>query len=194
MGWPAVLGVAVALGTDAFSLAVGMGLVGVSRRRALEFALLVLGLHILFPLAGLLLGQYLGRLLGRVAGVVGALALMAIGTQFLWEGWRSRTPAPTGPRIAVAGETFSPSGPWGLLALAGSVSLDALTVGFGLGALRVDLWLTVLVMGVIAGGMTWTGFLCGRRLGAWAGARSRLLGGALLLLIAWRLLAEVWKP
>ncbi|MCR4419529.1 MAG: manganese efflux pump [Clostridia bacterium] len=192
MGWAAVLGVAVALGTDAFSLAVGMGLAGVRQRQARVFALTVAVLHVLLPLAGLLAGQLLGRLLGQVAGVVGAVALMAIGVQLLWEGWREAAPHSAGPRVARAGEDRFPSRPWGVVALAGSVSLDALTVGFGLGALRVDLWLTVLTMGIVAGCMTWTGFICGCRLGKWIGSRSRILGGVLLLFIAWRLLGEVW--
>lgn len=173
------MAVAVALGTDAFSLAVGMGMSGVYRRRAIWFALTVGILHVFLPLVGLVAGEYFGRLLGQVAAAVGATALLFIGGQLVWEGLRGA-------------EASFPQGdnPAGLLGLAGSVSVDALTVGFGLGTLRVDLGLSVVIMGITAGSMTWTGFMFGRRLGNWTGERARLLGGALLLLIAVRLFWE----
>lgn len=188
----AVFGVAVALGTDAFSLAVGMGIIGVRWRRALSFALVVCLFHIFMPLTGLLLGQYLGYLLGHVAGVLGAVVLLAIGGQLLWQGLRSQVAiVPLRPATESHNPSL-PSGPIGTLGLAGSVSLDALTVGFGLGALQVDLWATVLIMGIIAGSMTWTGFVFGQRLGYWAGEKARLLGGIILVLIAVRLLSGAW--
>lgn len=187
-----VFGVAVALGTDAFSLAVGLGMIGIRWRRALAFALVVCLFHIFMPLTGLLLGQYLGYLLGRLAGVLGAVVLLGLGGQLLWHGVRSRVTSGPTLRTVASREPVLPANPLGTLGLAGSVSLDALTVGFGLGALRVDLWATVLIMGLIAGSMTWTGFLCGRHLGRWAGERARLLGGVLLLFIAVRLFMEVW--
>lgn len=186
-----VCGVAVALGTDAFSLAVGLGIVGVRRRGALAFALAVCLFHIFMPLTGLLLGHYLGHLLGRLAAVLGAAVLSAIGGQLLWHGLRSGTEVIPWRPVA-ASEAGLPVGPIGTLGLAGSVSLDALSVGFGLGTLRVDLWTTVLVMGLVAGSMTWTGFVCGRRLGRWAGEKAKLLGGVILILIAARLFLEVW--
>ena len=75
------------------------------------------------------------------------------------------------------------SGLGGMLVMAGSVSLDALTVGFGLGTLQVNLVLTVLIMGAVAGIMTLTGFLLGKKMGPWLGEKAQILGGVILIII-----------
>lgn len=192
MDFLTVFAVAVALGTDAFSLAVGLGVSGCLWRRALAFSLAVCFLHVSLPLAGLLLGRYLGQILGQVAGVLGAAVLLGIGGQLLWQGWRVPVVTiPWGSSSEAKRQTLA-AGPLGTFGLAGSVSLDALTVGFGLGALRFDMLVAVSLMGLVAGLMAWTGFICGRRLGYLARERSRLVGGVILILIGVRLLVEVW--
>ena len=70
-----------------------------------------------------------------------------------------------------------------LVVLAGSVSLDALSVGFGLGTMGVNLWLTVAFFGTAAGLMTAAGFLFGKRLGRWLGSKADFVGAIILLLI-----------
>lgn len=182
----AVLGVAVALGTDAFSLAVGLGMAGVRRVGAWRLSLAVGLLHVGMPLAGLVLGAYLGRLLGDIAGLVGGLVLVAIGVQMLWEGFRAHQELTFNGRSAeVVLGSF-----WGIVSLAGSVSMDALSVGFGLGALEVSLPLAVTIMGMVAAAMTTAGFIFGQQAGKLAGRRAQLLGGLVLVFIGVRL---IWR-
>lgn len=53
--WTIIL-VAIVLGADAFSLSMGMGIRGVTRRYELRFSALVGLFHVLMPLLGLSLG------------------------------------------------------------------------------------------------------------------------------------------
>ena len=71
--------------------------------------------------------------------------------------------------------------------LAVSVSIDALTVGFGLGTLRVPILLTVVIMGATAAVMTIAGFIGGRIFSRLVGSYAQIIGGMILLGLAVRL-------
>jgi putative Mn2+ efflux pump MntP len=190
----AVIMVAVALGTDAFSLAAGLALGGLRGRRVVYFTATVGVFHIIMPLTGLYLGLLTGRLLGRVAAVIGALVLATIGGLMLREAFTARREAgglATRMLRAVPGQGGVIGGLGAIVLMAGSVSLDALSVGFGLGTIRVNLPLTVLTMGLIAALMTGLGFLAGRRLGDYLGGRAEFIGGLILIAIGILMLLEV---
>lgn len=170
---PFTLGaLAVAVGTDAFSLSVGIGLAGVSRRYMLLLTVTVFLYHIIMPLIGWLLGEYTGRLIGRAAVVAGALLLAYLGGRMIWAAKKAKS-AQAPERIRFNA--------WGILLLGAGVSMDALSVGFTLGARQANLPFTVLVIGVVAGAMTFAGLVSGRFLGALAGARAQFLGGLILI-------------
>ncbi|MFZ5586812.1 MAG: manganese efflux pump MntP family protein [Thermodesulfobacteriota bacterium] len=186
--------VAMALGTDAFSLATGLALGGLRGRRAILFTGTVGLFHIIMPLTGLYLGLLLGRLLGKVAAIVGALVLAGIGGLMLWEAFehRRKRGGLAGQMLrAVPGRGGVVGGLMAILLMAGSVSLDALSVGFGLGAISVNIPLTVLTMGFIAAIMTALGLLAGRRLGSYLGNRAEIAGGLVLVAIGLKMLMGV---
>lgn len=183
--------VAVVLGMDAFSLALGLGIKGVSAQYELKFSAAVALFHVMMPLMGLYLGAAVGSFLGFGAQILGAAILIYIGAQFVVHGYRTTRQqaypfrkASLTPRL----ETPDPSG--NLLLLVGSVSMDALAVGFGLGAFRMPILFTVLTTGAMAGAMTWLGFLGGRVFSRLAGVYAQMIGGMVLILLAGKLL---WK-
>jgi putative Mn2+ efflux pump MntP len=163
---------AVAMGTDAFSLCVGIGLAGVNRRQILLVSITVLIYHIIMPLAGWWVGEFAGSLLGRVAAIAGALLLVYLGLKMVWEAWKHR-------REQMPVRVNFNAG--GLLLLGASVSMDAFSVGFTLGTLQANLLLAAGVIGVVAGIMTFTGLVFGRFLGGWVGEKAQLLGGLVLV-------------
>lgn len=87
---------------------------------------------------------------------------------------------------ATNGKALCYSGRLGLIVLAFSVSVDALTAGFGLGMLEFDarLPLTSLVVGVVIWLMALIGLTMGRQIYRWIGHRAQLVGGILLLYLA----------
>ena len=76
---------------------------------------------------------------------------------------------------------------WALILLGISVSMDALTVGFSLGTLKMPITITVLIMGFVAGTMTLLGFLGGRIFSRIVGSYAQIIGGIILLALAIKL-------
>ncbi|MDD2620580.1 MAG: manganese efflux pump [Syntrophomonadaceae bacterium] len=178
--------VALVLGMDAFSLAVGMGLKGVSRSYEIKFSCTVAILHILMPLLGLNLGLVAGKLLGVWAARLGALVLAWLGSDLLIKGYRQKN---TFNKFGAVRQTLGYSGArrseWTAIIFLGiSVSIDALTAGFSLGTLKMPILFTVLLIGTIAGSMTMLGFAGGRISGRWLGAYAQMLGGVVLVALA----------
>jgi len=178
---------ACALGTDAFSMAVGIGVTGIRIKRALLASAVICLFHILMPLVGLSLGAVLGRAVGQAAGILGALVLIFIGVQGIAEYISAYKNG--GNSSEKEGKLKLIGGSWGLILLAGSVSLDALTVGFGLGTFNFNLPLTVGIFGAVAGLMTAAGFLFGSRIGGWLGNKAELAGSLILFLIGIKMIA-----
>ena len=71
-----------------------------------------------------------------------------------------------------------------LVALCVATSLDALAIGFSLAMLRVNIWYPSAVIGVMTGLLS----LVGVRLGTGFGRRMEMLGGAILVFLAGRVL------
>lgn len=87
-----ILLVAIVLGADSFSLAMGMGLRGVSRGYELKFSSMVGIFHVIMPLVGLTLGMAAGNLLGVWAARLGAAVLAYMGGDMLWKGYKEMQP------------------------------------------------------------------------------------------------------
>ncbi|MFX4262670.1 manganese efflux pump MntP family protein [Pelotomaculum propionicicum] len=163
---------AVALGTDAFSLCLGIGIAGVNRRQMLLISITVLVFHIFMPLAGWYTGELAGNLLGRAASVIGSALLVYLGFKMIWETVRN------GRETEIKVFKFNALG---LVLLGASVSMDALSVGFTLGAQQVDLLRTAATIGLVAGVMTAAGLLFGRYMSRLVGERAQFLGGVILV-------------
>lgn len=174
-----VLALAVALGTDAFSMCLGLGMAGVTRRQIVVVSLTVLVFHIVMPLVGWYAGEFVGTVAGRAASIAGALLLVYLGIKMIrsvWKGGES-----VDPKVVLVNT-------WGLLLLAASVSMDALSVGFSLGTRQVNLPVTAGVIGVVAGIMTAAGLILGRYVGSRVGERAVFGGGILLVGIGVRMI------
>lgn len=179
MSLPALLLLAVALGTDAFSLCLGLGMAGVNRWQRVTITLTVLTYHVIMPLIGWYIGEIVGTYLGRAAAFIGAAILIFLGMRMLRQATRGddhNCP----PALVI--NTL------GLLVLGASVSMDALSVGFTLGVQKVNLYLAAVTFGVVAGMMTLTGLLLGRMVGQVAGERAQVAGGLILIGIGLKLL------
>jgi putative Mn2+ efflux pump MntP len=164
-----LLMIAFALSMDAFSLGIGVGMVGIRLREILKVSLTIGLFHIFMPLVGIVIGVYLSEVIGDIAVFTGGALLMAIGIHMLWNGF-------------VQGEEKSmlQTKGFGLLLFAFSVSLDALTVGFSFGLIAVNKLLAVSLFGLMGGAMAYFGLLLGRSVGGWLGEYSEVLGGLIL--------------
>lgn len=188
---------AVGLGADAFSVAVGIGLGGVRRRDAVLLGVVVAIFHVIMPWLGLVAGNYLGFLVGQMASFIGAGILFFLGGSMVYKAWfkepvsiglsGGRRLLSSGSLGVVEATPFTPTLS-GLTVLGAGVSMDALSVGFSLGTVGAALLPTVLTFGVVAGLMTVAGCLIGREVGRSVGAYAQLIGGLILIAIGVKLL------
>jgi putative Mn2+ efflux pump MntP len=168
--WLTILMMALALGMDAFSLGIGVGMRGVRLRDVLKISLTVGLFHVVMPLMGMLAGHYLSDLLGDVALMAGGLLLVLLGLHMIVSAFRSETIRPLDHRSFV-----------GLIAFALGVSLDSFSVGITLGLFAGDVWFTVMSFGVFGTVMSVLGLLVGRGASLLLGEYSEALGGIILL-------------
>lgn len=160
--------IAFALGMDAFSLSVGIGMVGIRLRDVMKVSVTIGMFHIGMPLIGMFVGMYLSEMVGDIAAFIGGAVLLAIGIHMLWSGFRSNE------------RSILHTHALGLFLFAFSVSVDALTVGFSFGLLEVNQFLAVALFGLMGTLLTGLGLLLGRSMGGWLGEYSEILGGIIL--------------
>ncbi|RJX19638.1 MAG: manganese efflux pump [Desulforudis sp.] len=169
---------AAALGADAFSLSLGLGLAGVPRKQAVLLVVVVFVFHVLLPIFGFWLGELFGRVAGQWAAYVGAGVLFYLGVKMIIDSFKQEA-------------VVSPSaltGLFGIVLLGLSVSLDALSVGFTLGVAGGQLFLVAGVIGIVAGLMTASAFILAKWVQGWVGQRAQLVGGVVLVGVGIRLL------
>lgn len=129
---------AVALGMDAFSLGVGIGMKGIRLLHVLQMSLLIAVFHMLMPLLGLLTGSYVGHLLGQVTTYAAGGLLVLLGGHMVYNSFRPDT----GSSRAMDHRTL-----WGMILLSLSVSIDSFSVGVSLGMFVNGVLLTILAFG-----------------------------------------------
>ncbi|MBA2175263.1 manganese efflux pump [Halobacillus locisalis] len=158
----------IALGLDAFSVSLGMGMQSVRLKHAFIAGIVVGIAHIVMPGLGMLLGQWMSSGVSQWATVAGGAMLFGLGSYTVFASLTEKH---------SAAYTLAGAGLW-LFAL--SVSIDSFPVGFSLGLRDAEVWVSVLSFGLFSMALTWAGFVLGRRAGALLGTYSELLGGSIL--------------
>ena len=164
---------AVALGLDAFSLGVGIGMKGIRLLHVLQLSLFVAFFHVLMPLLGLVTGDYVGQLLGQVTQYAAGGLLLLLGGHMIYNSFR--------PGDSVGLQAVDHRSLWGMLLISLSVSVDSFSVGVSLGMFVDHILLTVLTFGACGGLMSMVGLLLGRRVSQGLGDYGEAIGGAILL-------------
>lgn len=180
-----ILLLAVGLAMDCFAVSLGIGTTRyASGRRSLFRLSFHFGLfQALMPMLGWVIGT-------RIAGLVAAFdhwlafgLLGFVGIRMIRSG------------LDADGESHStdPSRGGTLILLAIATSIDAFAIGLTLAMLQVHILLPVVVIGLVAGGLSLFGLKIGHRLGQSFGKRMEIVGGALLIVIGFRvLLSHIW--
>ncbi|WP_042354379.1 manganese efflux pump MntP family protein [Bacillus rubiinfantis] len=168
---------AAALGMDAFSVGLGMGMYKLRLRKILHIGIIIGLFHVLMPLIGIFAGKLLSDQFGALASWLGGLLLIILGVQMIWSSLKKE-----------AESMITPVG-FGLWLFALSVSLDSFSVGLTLGIYGAKTMLVIICFGIVATVLTWAGLLLGRKVRGWLGAYSEALGGAILLAFGIKLLS-----
>ncbi|WP_394581295.1 manganese efflux pump MntP [Cytobacillus firmus] len=167
---------AFALGMDAFSVGLGMGMYKLRLRQIAKIGITIGLFHVWMPLLGMIAGRFLSNTFGAIAGYVGGGLLLLLGVQMIWSSFRDEEDSLITP-VGI-----------GLLIFALSVSLDSFSVGLSLGIYGAKSFLVLVFFGAGATILTWAGLLTGRKVQSWIGSYSEALGGAILLAFGVKLL------
>jgi len=172
-----IMVIALALGGDAFSVALGIGskprFSGQAFRLGFHFGLF----QSFMPLIGWGIGWTMLSWVQAwdhwiASGMVGAVAVHALVEALRTDEKETTTDYSRG---------------WYLISLSVATSIDALAVGFAFGVLNIPPWTPSIIIGITAGVMTLSGLFLGRWLRSCFGKAVQVLGGILLLFIAFKL-------
>jgi manganese efflux pump family protein len=164
-----VLGIVLSL--DNFRTSILLGGLRLSRKHAVQVALMFGFWDCVAPLVGLLLGSYVAERIASTPEYVGAGVLGAYGLYLVVQA--SRTPAP---------EEVDQR--WILFGLPLPLSIDNVVAGTSLGLVGFSPWLAPPVFGAITAVMSFTGLLLGRAAAGFIRIRADLLTGVALIAMA----------
>ncbi|WP_409272497.1 manganese efflux pump MntP family protein [Neobacillus sp. SCS-31] len=170
---------AFALGMDAFSVGLGMGMYRLRLRQIFKVGITIGIFHVWMPLVGMIAGRFLSEQFGAFASLIGGLLLVLLGIQMIWAGLKKDQES-----------VITPLG-FGLVFFALSVSLDSFSVGLTLGIYGTRTMAAILCFGLAATILTWAGLLAGRKVQGWLGSYSEFLGGVILLAFGLKLLLPI---
>lgn len=176
------LGLAVALGCDAFAVGLGVGCRFYGPHQVFRLSFHFGFFQFFMPVAGWFLGQGVADLMRQWGPWLACAVLAFLGLRMIRESLR--------PPQAEDEACSDPTKGVSLLVLSLATSIDALGVGFSLGLVGGAIWGAAIVIGLVAGAMTWAAMRLGRRLSARFGHRMGLMGGLILILIGVKIISE----
>lgn len=161
---------AFALGMDAFSMSIGIGMQGMRLRLIAKISLINGLFHMIMPLFGILIGRYLSHYLGNLAVTMGGILLIGFGIHMIYSSF-----------FKSDSRSWISTTLWGICLFSIGVSIDAFSVGLSLGFFLINTWLTIVIFGMAGLGLSAAGLLLGRKVGGWIGEYSEAIGGIILL-------------
>jgi putative Mn2+ efflux pump MntP len=182
MSFPSILIIAIGLGMDAFSVAVGVGAAariisfGPVFRLSLFFGLF----QVLMPMAGWFAGVSVADIIEGYDHwmVFGLLAF--VGGKMIVESFNDEAKV----------YTTDPTKGLTLIVLSVATSIDALAVGLSFAFLKIPVIYPSIIIGIVAFFMTAIGMFFGEKLGKIVGKRAGILAGLILIAIGVKILIE----
>jgi len=184
VSFPVVLGIAFGLALDVFAVTLGLGCSrrGLTRSQSFRLAFHFGLFQFVMPIIGWAGGTSVERHIRSFDHWVAFGLLVIVGGKMIVESLHSESEDACPNGDPTLGHRLF------LLSLA--TSIDALAVGLSLSLLEVPILYPAAVIGVVAFGMTVLGARLGPVLGRVAGRRAELAGGAILILIGIKIVAD----
>ena len=178
-----ILIIAIGLGMDALSVAIGIGATarklspGPVLRLSLSFGLF----QFFMPLIGWMAGRTVADHITRYDHWVAFALLAFVGGKMIRDSFREKD-----EKVHANDPTKGMT----LLILSVATSIDALAVGLSFSFLKTPILSASVIIGVVSFLMTAAGMVFGRKLGELVGKRAELLGGVVLIGIGLKILME----
>ena len=177
-----VIAIAVGLGMDAFAVSIAVGArMKLSFRPVFRLAFHFGLFQFMMPVIGWLVGAQVSKLISAYDHWVAFILLAFIGSKMIYESFKEKE-----DRALIS----DPTRKWQLVILSVATSIDALSVGFSLALLNVEIIYISIIIGVVAAAMTTVGMAFGRMLGLKFGRCMEFIGGLILIGIGIKILIE----
>jgi putative Mn2+ efflux pump MntP len=172
-----IAGIILPLTIDTFVLGTALGAAGISKQERLRTSLVLTAFEAGMPLVGFLAGAAIGAAIGGWAAYLAAAVLAVIGVVML---------------LPDAGDEddeqklrlLETARGWSVIVLGVGISVDELAVGFGVGLLRLPLFLLIVLIAAQAFVAAQLGMRLGSRLAEGARQAAGRIAGILLLVAA----------
>lgn len=181
MGTIELILLSVGLAMDAFAVAIckGLNMRKMNYKNALILALFFGGFQALMPAIGYLLGKQFEKYITSIDHWIAFILLSIIGIQMIAESFKKDEDKEEDADKLNLKEYF-------MLAIA--TSIDALAVGISLAFLSVSLVKSISFIGIITFVISFAGVFIGNKFGARFKSKAEFAGGAILILIALKIL------
>lgn len=187
MSFASIILIAVGLGMDAFSVAVGTGFnarrvdPGQLLRMSTGFGLF----QFVMPLLGWTAGRTIAEMISRYDHWVAFALLAGVGAKMIIDSVRAENDNPGNqPDMPDPTKGFS------LLVLSIATSIDAFAVGLSFALLNMSVMSASIIIGIVAFAMTAGGIVLGAHAGKKLGRKAGVLGGIILIAIGLRILLK----
>ncbi len=162
--------IGIALSMDTFSLSLGVGMFGITNKKALKLTLMVGAMHFIMPFLGMNLGDKLIKIFEIKYDILLGFVLIIIAIQMIIDIIRKEE------------EKFNLS-LGGILLFAFGVSLDSFSLGLGLKAITTNIYLAMSVFAICSCVFTYLGILLGRVANKVLGVYANILGAIILFIM-----------
>ncbi|MGD9289322.1 MAG: manganese efflux pump MntP family protein [Desulfobacterales bacterium] len=180
-----IIAIAAALSMDAFAVSVATGatLKHISARQTFRLSWHFGLFQAMMPVIGWSAGLSVRTLIESFDHWVAFGLLALVGTNMIREALRPKAPDET---------KKDPTKGISLVMLSVATSIDALAIGFGLSMLNLNIWISAIIIGLVAGLVTMVGIHLGEKLGSVLLLKqcSGVIGGIILLAIGVNILHE----
>ena len=171
--------IAIALGCDAFAVGLGIGIRCSAPRQIFRLSFHFGLFQFMMPLVGWLLGRQILSWSVTWGPWIAFVLLSAIGFKLVRNGIHPEKEEADCP---------DPTRGFSLVMLSVATSIDALGVGFSLGVVANNLFSASVGIGITAAAMTWLAMKLGNRLSEKFAQKMEIVGGLVLIGIAFKLL------
>ena len=179
MGLLELLIIAVGLSMDAFAVSISKGLSvkTIRPQYMLKAAIWFGGFQALMPVVGYFVGFYFSDLVASVDHWIAFVLLSLIGANMIKESF-DKDSCEIDPDFSFKT----------MLAMAVATSIDALAVGVSFAFLKVNIWTSVLVIGLTTAAFSAAGILIGNIFGCRYKSKAEFVGGVILVVMGLKIL------
>lgn len=176
-----IMALAVGVSMDAFAVSIckGLSVRKVRPSHMLSTGLWFGGFQALMPLIGYFVGIYFADLVSSIDHWIAFVLLAYIGYQMIRES-----------RLDEYDDVSPDFSFRTMFAMAVATSIDALAVGISFAFLKVDIWTSVLIIGLTTGLFSMAGVHVGNVFGSRYKSTAELFGGIILVIIGVKILIE----